>query len=107
METTEIYTAQLNVSNYFTVETVNNLIDILKPLGRDAYYNHETRSVDLLLEHGEFIADFKIRECLKTWVKTLPADLKDINTYCNNIEFIFNITKIMIDNEAIIKIYLY
>lgn len=106
MNTTKIYYAQLNVCSFFTIETISELIDRLKQFGQDVYYNNETRSIDIE-NPSEDTELGLIRDELKHWLVSLPANINDITTLCDNINFVFNITKIMIDNSTIIKVYLY
>ena len=47
MNTTKIYNAQLNVSKFYTVDSIKALIDRLSYIGEDVYYNSETRSIDI------------------------------------------------------------
>lgn len=106
MNTTKIYYAQLNVCKFFTVETITDLINRFKQFGQDIYYNNETRSIDIENPNGNATIGL-IREELKQWLITLPADVNDINIICDNINFVFNITNIQIENDSIIKVYLY
>ena len=106
MNTTKIYYAQLNVSKFYTVETITKLIDRLSYLGQDVYYNNETRSIDIEGPY-EKDNDDNIRNELKEWIKELPADKESINIICDNINFVFNITKIGTENNNIIKLYLF
>ena len=106
MNTTKIYSAQLNVSKFYTVEEITRLINRLGYLGQDIYYNNETRSIDIE-EPIENINYDMIREEVKQWIKELPADEESIKIICDNINLIFNITKIKLQNDTIIKLYLY
>lgn len=105
MNNSKIYTAQLDVSKFFTVETVTNLIDRLSYLGKDVYYNNKTRSIDIEIEDGKECDDIAIREELKIWLHTLEANKESIEIICNNINLVFNITKL--GNINTIKVYLY
>ena len=109
MNTTKIYSAQLNVSEFYTVETINNLINKLSYLGKDVYYNTETRSIDIELEDPKTaqVDTETVRKELKEWIKELPADKESIYIICDNINIVFNITNITVDNISIIKLYLY
>lgn len=108
MNTTKIYYAQLNVSNFFTVETITNLIEKISYIGKDAYYNTETKTIDIELDEENYLlAESKIRTELKNWIQGLDADKESINIICDNIDYIFNITQITIDNKIIAKLYLY
>ena len=105
-KTKKIYYAQLNVSKFYTVEEITRLINRLGYLGQDIYYNNETRSIDIE-EPIENINYDMIREEVKQWIKELPADEESIKIICDNINLIFNITKIKLQNDTIIKLYLY
>lgn len=105
MNTTKIYSAQLNVSEYYTIDTITDLINRLNNLGTDIYFNNETRSIDI--ENPKDNIEYSIREELKQWLSELPADKESIITICNNINFVFNITKIGYEDNCIIKVYLY
>lgn len=108
MNNTKIYYAQLDVSKYFTVETITNLINRLSYLGKDVYYSNETRSIDIELQDGTWLFDeSKIRNELKHWVNELPAEEESIKTICDNINYVFNITQIAIGNNVTVKVYLY
>ena len=107
MNTTKIYSAQLNVSEFYTVETINNLINKLSYLGKDVYYNTETRSIDIELEDPKIVLVDTVRKELKEWINELPADKESIDIICDNINIVFNITNITVDNISIIKLYLY
>lgn len=106
MNAERIYYAQLNVSKCYTVDTINNLISKLSYLGEDVYYNNETRSIDIDNPSDPNVKLHIINK-LQEWVKDLPTDKDTIETICCNIDFIFNITTINIDNNTIIKVYLY
>ena len=109
MNTTKIYYAQLNVSKLFTVDSITKLIERLQCTGDEVCYNIETKSIDIEIPKGtasEF-NDNIIRDELKEWVKELPAEQSDIDTICDNINFVFNITKIGAENSDIVKLYLY
>ena len=107
MNTTEIYYAQLSVSEHYTIDTITNLIDKLKHLGSEVYYDVGTRSINIENPTEEDIED-TIREELKQWINELPAEKNDIETLCDNIDFVFNITKINDSTIGIIvKVYLY
>lgn len=109
MNTTEIYTAQLNVSKFFTVETITNLINKLSYLGKEVYYNAESRTIDIELEDPKTILIHTdlIRKELKEWIMELPADEESIKIICNNINYIFNITQIAIEGVSTVKVHLY
>ena len=106
MNTTEIYYAQLNVSKYYTIDTISNLIDRLKHLGSEVYYDVGTKSINI--ENPKEDIEDIIKEELKQWLNELPAEKDDIKTLCDNIDFVFNITKINDESIGIIvKLYLY
>lgn len=112
MNTEKLYTAQLNVSKFFNNETINDLILRLKALFAEdnIIYNEKTNTIDIARNRISNIEDdINIRMILKEWIKTLPADQNDIDIITNNIEFIFNITKLGYPNidKHIINIYLY
>lgn len=106
MNTTEIYYAQLNVSEHYTVNSISELIDKLKHLGSEVYYDVSTKSINI--ENPKEDIEDIIKEELKQWLNDLPAEKDDIKTLCDNIDFVFNITKIN-DNSIgiIVKLYLY
>ena len=105
MNTKKIYYAQLNVSEHYTIDTITNLINKLHNLGTDIYFNNETKSIDI--ENPEDHIEDTIREELKQWLNELPADKESINTICDNINFVYNITRIGYDDNCTIKVYLY
>lgn len=111
MNTKEIYTAQLNVSNFYNDETVNDLISRLNSYNiGNTYYNEKTNTIDIKCDRQSSINDdIIIRNTIKEWVKSLPANEEDINIIINNIEVVFNITKLGYPNleKHIINIYLY
>ena len=59
------------------------------------------------IENPKDNIEYSIREELKQWLSELPADKESIITICNNINFVFNITKIGYEDNCIIKVYLY
>lgn len=105
MNTTEIYYAQLNVSEYYTIDTITKLIDRLSNLGSDVYYDNSTKSINI--ENPNENIDGIIRKELKQWINELSIDKNNMEVLCNNIDFIFNITKINDNSGTIIKVYLY
>ena len=112
MNTEKLYTAQLNVSKFFNNETINDLILRLKVLFAedDIIYNEKTNTIDIMRNKMSNVEDdINIRVILKEWIRSLQADQNDIDIITNNIEFIFNITKLGYPNidKHIINIYLY
>lgn len=111
MNTTKIYFAQLNVSKFYTVDSIKKLIDRLSYIGEDVYYNNETRSIDIDIpsEDVSNFDDLMIRDELTVWLKELPAEQEDIDTMINNINYVFNITKIgsINNNKSVVKLYMY
>ena len=108
MNPTEISYAQLHASKFYTVETIDKLIEALGEVNLDAYYNSETRSIDI--EIGDNDPTFMtsvIKTTLKNWIYGLQMDVEITATINNNIDFIFNITKINSDDKIIFKVYLY
>lgn len=103
MNTLKIYNAQLNVSRCYTIETITNLIDEFE----NAYYNNETRSIDIEVNEGCNISNDDIKYTIKSWLYTLPADRSSIDIIAENINIVFNITRINNENNEIIKVYLY
>lgn len=107
MNTLKIYNAQLNVSRCYTVETITNLIDELSIYTENAYYNNETRSIDIEVDEGNNISNDDIKYTIKSWLYTLPTDRGSIDIIAENINIVFNITRINNENNEIIKVYLY
>lgn len=110
MNTQKIYTAQLNVSKFYNKNTINDLVSKLSFIGEETYYNEKTNTIDIKCNRLAMIEDdVAIRETMKEWVKTLPANKEDIDIITNNIEIIFNITKLGYPNleKHIINVYLY
>lgn len=110
MDNKRIYTAQLNVSKFYTTNTINDLVSKLSFIGDETYYNEKTKTIDIKCNRLATVEDdCAIRETIREWVKTLPADKEDINTIVENIEFVFNIAKLGYPNleKHIINIYLY
>lgn len=106
MNTVKISNAQLNVSKYYTADTINSLINRISQNGLIAYYNTETKSIDVESENNKLdINLIKIR--IKEWLNELSADKEHIKIMCDNLEFIFNITQINSTNGLIVKVYLY
>lgn len=103
MNMTKISNAQLNVSNFYTVENVTNLINRLSSEDYSAYFNLETRSIDIEAENDS-ISDFVIKHELEQWLRELPADNESIDIICENIDVVFNITKL---SNNLTKLYLY
>lgn len=107
MNTIKISNAQLNVSNYYTAETINKLINLIEQNGLIAYYNTETKSIDVESDDINKLNVDLIKLKLKEWLNNLSADDESIRIMCNNIDFIFNITQINSSNGPILKVYLY
>lgn len=111
MNTEKIYTAQLNVSKYYTEETINDLVSKLSFTGiGNTYYNEENKSIDIKCNRQSSIEDdIIIKNNIKEWLNTLPVNQDDISIIKDNIDIIFNITKIGIPNveKHIINVYLY
>lgn len=105
----DLYTAQLNVSKYYNNETINNLVSKVSFIG-NSFYNETTKTIDIKVDRLASIEDDEvIRQILKEWVKTLPADKEDIELICENVQYIFNISKLGYPNipEHTINIWLY
>ena len=100
MNTKEIYTAQLNVSKQFTDSSIGELCDIIFHCNtiseiRNVSYNAYLKSIEIVIDRrSEVEDDEKLRILLQNWLKTLPVSRNDIDILCNNIEFIFNISKV-------------
>lgn len=109
MNTNQIQSALLNVSNYYTVDTINNLIHRLSNLGKDVYYNAKSKSIDIeVIEPTNILYTHNdIRAILKQWIIDLPIENWVRITICDNINYVFNITTIAVDGNTIIKLYLY
>lgn len=109
MNTTKIYNAQLNVSEYYTIDAVKELINKLSYIGDDVYYNNATRSIDIDIPKGTIseFDDTLVRDELKIWLRELPANEEDIETVIENINCVFNITKIGSEKNDVVKLYLY
>lgn len=112
MNTEKIYTAQLNVSKFYTDETINDLVSRISSanIGDETYYNDKTKTIDIKCNRMAMVEDdFTIREIIKEWIQSLPINKEDIDIIINNMEFIFNITKLGYPNieKHIINIYLY
>lgn len=107
MDTKKILNAQLNVSKYYTIETIDNLINILKQNEFIAYYNTETKSIDIETESKDVNMNL-IKSIVKEWLNTIEAEEKYIKIMCDNLDFIFNFIQIYsYDNKTIVKVYLY
>lgn len=108
MNNEKIYYAQLNVSKFYTVETINDLIDRLSYLGKDVYYNCDTKSIDIEVMDGVWLCDNRqIKRQLCEWIEQFPADKESIEIIKNNIDYVFNITNIAIDGVMTIKVHLF
>lgn len=110
MDTKQIYIAQLNVSKYYTQNTINDLVSKLSFIGEETYYNEKNKTIDINCNRVASIEDdCAIRQTIKEWIKTLPIENKDIDVMIENIDFIFNITKLTYPNldKHIINVYLY
>lgn len=106
MNTNEISNAQLNVSKHFTVESINKLINRLEACGYTAYYNTKTKSIDIEIGTNE-ISFESIKMEVKQWIYQLPVDDESKKIVADNIDFIFNITKIITEQGNIVKLHLY
>ena len=110
MNTKRIYDAQLNVSEFYNDETINDLVSRLSSIGDETYYNEKTKTIDIKMNKVSSIEDdYNIREIIKEWLRTLPANEEDIEIMINNADYIFNIAKLGYPNleKHIINIYLY
>lgn len=107
MNTLKISHAQLSVSKCYTVDTINTLINIIGRDGLISYYNFETKSIDIEHENNKEIDINIIKYRLKEWLDTLTADKESIEILKNNIDFIFNITRLNSPDGTIFKVYLY
>ena len=94
MNTTEISNAQLSVSSHYTTHTISRLIDRLNQNGFIAYYNSETKSIDI--EPGDIANNnshiLTIKDELKNWIAEFPIDSNTSIIIRDNIDFIYNIT---------------
>lgn len=109
MKTEAIYDAQLNVSKFYNSETINALVSKLSFMGK-AVYNQNTCTIDILKDTKANVEDdILIRSVLRDWLRDLPANEKDIEILCDNINYIFNIAKLgyACMDKHIINIYLY
>lgn len=112
MNTTKLYDAQLNVSNQYNLETINNLITNLSEIFDDVYYNYETKSIDIEVEktinRGNEIDIIKGE--LREWINSLDTNEESKKIVSENINFVYNITELSyneLENKCIIKLYLY
>ena len=111
MNTEQIYSAQLNVSKYYNDQTINDLINDLKANmnSNNIQYNQTTGTIDIICDWNYTIEeDYKVREIINKWVKTLPINNTDKDIICANNEYIYNIAKIGYphSNMHIMAIYL-
>lgn len=106
MDTIKISNAQLNVSKHYTVGTIDKLIGRFGKHNYIAYYNIETKSIDIEVGDNNINIGL-IKTEIKEWLNELPADQESIDIMCDNIDFIFNITQINPEDGIIIKVYLY
>lgn len=110
MDTKRIYDAQLNVSKFYTDETINDLVSRVSFIGERSYYNTKTNTIDINVNRIAMVEDdYTIRNIIIDWLNTLPADKKDIEVMIANNEYIFNIAKLGYPgvDKHIINIYLY
>lgn len=89
----KLYTAQLNVSKYYNDETINDLVSKVSFIG-ESKYNKNDKTIHIQVNRTASMEDDDIiRQVLKEWLNTLPADNEDINYISDNVQYIFNITK--------------
>lgn len=110
MNTEKICDAQLNVSKYYTTDTIEDLIYKLSQYELEAYYNTDTKSIDIEIIDENIFDEVDIRGCLDQWLKELVlegANKDSIDIIRNNIDFVFNHTKIPNGKDSTVKLYLY
>lgn len=110
IDTEKICTAQLNVSNFYNEQTINSLVNKLNCIGDKVFYNEKSKTIDIESNHISNVEDDdKIKNIIRDWLYTLPADINDINVISDNIDIIFNVVKLGYPNidKHIINIYLY
>ena len=106
MNTEELYHAQLNALEKISVNSIKFLIDKLSIIG-EAFYNYTSRCIEI--EESEQTNDLHLKSILRDWLsESDDIDEDDKKILLDNIDFVFNITKITSDiNKPIIQIYLY
>lgn len=109
MDTKRIYDAQLSVSRIINADLINDLVSRLSAIGPDKY-DYNSKSV-VINKDGipDELDDINIKYILKEWIYDMNLNKEDYNTLINNIDILFNITKITLNNnlEHIINVYLY
>ena len=105
----KLYTALLNVSKYYNDQTISNLVSKVSFIGKSEYSNNDKTIHIHVNRTASMEDDDTIRQVLKEWLNTLPADKEDIRYICDNVQYIFNITKMTYANipEHTICIWLY
>ena len=95
MNTKEIYNAQLNVSKFYNTETIQDLLSRLSYISDSVFYNIGHRAIVIKnTTPANEEDDYIIKEILKQWLRSLPADYNDIETMIHYSDYIFNITKL-------------
>lgn len=109
MNTKKIYNAQLSVSKIINADYINDLVSRLSSLG-ESKYNCNSKSVMIKIQGNPNETDeATIRYILKEWITDMDIDQEDYNVLIDNIDILFNITKINFPNIPyhIINVYLY
>lgn len=109
MNTKKIYNAQLSVSKIINADYISDLVSRLSSLG-DAKYNCNSKSVTIKRNgNPDEIDNVTIRYILREWLTDLDIDQEDYNVLIDNIDILFNITKINFTDTPyhIINVYLY
>lgn len=107
MNTKKIYDAQLSVSKLINDDSINDLVNMLTDIG-SAAYNYNSKSIMIKKNEEDNNDEEKIRSILKIWINELDLSKEDHDTLIDNIDILFNITKLNeCNDEHIINVYLY
>lgn len=108
MNTKKIYNAQLSVSKIINADLINDLVSRLSAIG-ESNYDCNTKGI-VIRKNGipNELDDTNIKYILREWINDMNLDKEDYDILIDNIDILFNITKINInDSKHIINVYLY
>lgn len=108
MDTKKIYDAQLSVSKIIDDDLINDLVNKLEVIGSSAY-NYNSKSIMITKSEEDINDDIRIKSILKDWINEIDISKEDHKILIDNIDILFNITKLndCNDTKHIINLYLY